>query len=38
MSTYNPVWNQVLTKTVKIQNLFQLNMEKCLIADVYDYE
>lgn len=38
MSTYNPVWNEVIPSTVKIQNLFSSNMEKCMICDVYDFE
>jgi Ca2+-dependent lipid-binding protein len=38
MSTYNPVWNEVIPSTVRIQNLFSSNMEKCLICDVYDFE
>ena len=38
MSTYKPVWNEVISSTVRIQNLFSLNMEKRLICDVYDYK
>ena len=37
-ATYNPIWNEVITLKVQIQDLMQLRLEKGMICKTYDWE
>ena len=37
-STFNPIWNRVLTLEVQCENVFNIDLERALTCTVYDAE